>query len=313
MYSRSSIIKGIKNPGLACRELNSLFHRAMRFGSSVEVNEDGIDILSADWDKLIILDACRYDIFEELGVTLPGTLTKVESKASATNAFLRANFSDMKLHDTVYVTANPQLYRIENGIYDIEPINVEFHAQIDIWQDGWDEHHRTVMPGIVTEAARKAAERYPNKRLIVHYLQPHAPYVGPTGVAELPTEYLNFWASFRDGKFEVSLETAIKAYRENLELVLPHVSTLLSEFGGKTVVTADHGELLGERDSPIPVRRFGHLSSRNFPALIEVPWLVNERPPRPEIVAEPPERDHVDEEIDAETVKQRLRDLGYAE
>ena len=225
----------------------------------------------------------------------------------------RVNFSGKELYDTVYVTANPQLYRIENGIYDIDPINVEVHAQIDVWQDQWDDDHRTVMPDVVTEAALDAAERYPDKRLIVHYLQPHAPYVGPTGVNELPTEYLNFWQSFRDGKFDVSLDTAIRAYRENVELVLPHVSTLLSEFQGKTVVSADHGELLGERDSPIPIRRFGHLTDRYLPPLIEVPWLVYERPPRREIVSEVPVQQSDEESYDSEELKQRLRDLGYAE
>jgi hypothetical protein len=75
------------------------------------------------------------------------------------------------------------------------------------------------MVEVVTEAALEAAEWYPNERLIVHYLQPHAPYIGPTGVNEFPTEYLNFWRSFRDGEFDVSLSSGwigshIKAYRK---------------------------------------------------------------------------------------------------
>ena len=202
---------------------------------------------------------------------------------------------------------------IENGIYDVDPINVSFHKQIDVWQDHWHDEHRTVMPEVVTEAAIDAAERYPDKRLIVHYLQPHAPYVGPTGIERLPTEYLNFWEAFRDGKFDVSLETAKQAYRENLELVLPHVSELLSEFEGRTVVTADHGELLGERDSPIPIRRFGHPSHTDLPALVEVPWFVSESGARRDIVAAPPEAGEEDADLDSEVVKNRLRDLGYTE
>jgi hypothetical protein len=150
--------------------------------------------------------------------------------------------------------------------------------------------------------------------LIIHYLQPHAPYIGPTGAEKLPTDYLNFWSSFRDGKFDVDLETAKKAYRENVELVIPHVETLLSELKGKTVVTSDHGELLGERDSPIPIRRFGHPSYTFLPELIDVPWLVRENGSRKEIVAENPEGSNQDEEeVDDETVRQRLEHLGYIE
>lgn len=311
MYSLSQIKTAVSQPRMALAEINRLLEQGPNIRTSPAHNHEGIDILSADWDNLIILDACRFDTFERVASDLPGKLIKVESRASATNQFLRANFSGKELYDTVYVTANPQLYRIENGIYDVEPINVKFHKKRDVWQDNWHEEYRTVMPEVVTKAALEAVEQYPNKRLIVHYMQPHAPYVGETGVEELPTEYLNFWSSFRDGKFDVSLETAKQAYRENLQLVLPDVSKLLSEFKGKTVVTADHGELLGDRDFPIPIRRFGHPSYTNIPSLVEVPWLVNEDNSRPEIIADTPENIQDNKDIDSGTVKQRLKDLGY--
>lgn len=311
MYSLSNIKTAVKQPRKALAEINRLFEQGFDIRASPAHNPKGIDILSADWDNLIILDACRFDTFEEVASGLSGKLTKVESRASATNQFLRANFSGKELYDTIYVTANPQLYRIENGIYDVEPMNVRFHKKRDVWQDNWHEEYRTVMPEVVTEAALEAAEQYPNKRLIVHYLQPHAPYVGETGVKELPTEYLDFWASFKKGKFDLSLETAKQAYRENLQLVISDVSELLSELKGKTVVTADHGELLGERDFPVPIRRFGHPSYTNISSLLEVPWLVHENDPRPNIIAETPENIQDDENIDTGTVEQRLKDLGY--
>lgn len=313
MYSLSSIKTAVNQPRRALAEINRLFEHGFDIRASPAHNPDGIDIMSADWDNLIILDACRFDIFEQVASDLPGKLTKVDSKASATNEFLRANFSGEELYGTVYVTANPQLYRIENGIYDVEPINVKFHDKVEVWQEGWHNEYRTVMPEVVTEAALEAAERYPNKRLIVHYMQPHAPYIGETGVEELPTEYLNFWASFLNGEFDVSLETARRAYRENLQLVLPDVSELLSKCKGKTVVTADHGELLGDRDFPIPIRRFGHPPYTNISPLVEVPWLVHESGSRPDIIAETPEDMRNSESIDSDTVKQRLKSLGYTQ
>jgi len=313
MYSISSVKTAVTRPRAVLEEINRFYKHGFGIRSSPAHNEQGTDIISEDWDKLIILDACRFDTFEELASDLPGELRKVESKASSTNQFLRANFSDKELYDTVYVTANPQLYKNQNGLQDVDPMKVSFHDRIDVWQDNWHDEHHTVMPEVVTEAALEAAEEYPNKRLIIHYLQPHAPYVGRTGIEELPTEYLSFWGSFRDGEFDVPLEKVKQAYRENLELVIPHVSELLSEFEGRTVVTADHGELLGERDFPIPIRRYGHPSYTKVPEVIEVPWLVHENGDRPDIVAEIPEDTEEGVSVDSGVVKERLRDLGYAE
>lgn len=313
MYSFSELGSAIRKPRSAIAEINRILSQGIDFRNAPLSDEERVDIMSEDWDNLILLDACRFDAFQDVASDLPGDLKMVKSKASATDEFLRANFLDRELYDTVYVTANPQLYRIENGIYQVEPINVSFHKQIDVWQDHWHDEHRTVMPDVVTEAAIDAARQYPDKRLIVHYLQPHAPYVGKTGKEELPTEYLDFWASFQNGKFDVSLETAKNAYIENLELVLPYASELLSVLEGKTVITADHGELLGERDSPIPIRRFGHPAHTDLPALVEVPWFVSESGPRREIVTSSPTPEKGDETPDSEVVKDRLRDLGYTE
>jgi hypothetical protein len=312
MYSLASVRAAIEDPRSAVGELNRIYDKGLGFRESRAFNREGIDVLSADWDRLVILDACRFDTFQDMAGDLEGALHQVESKASATAQFLRANFTDRDATDTVYVTANPQLYRIENGIYDVDPINVEFHEQIEVWQDQWDDDHRTVLPDVVTDAALEAAERFPNKRIIVHYLQPHAPYIGMTGKNELPTEYLNFWGAFRDGEFDVNLETVERAYRENLELVMPHVEQLCEEFDGKTVLTADHGELLGDRDQPIPIKRYGHPAFTHLPGLVEVPWFVNVSEPRPDIVAEAPADTTQEGDYDSDVVKERLKDLGYA-
>jgi hypothetical protein len=275
--------------------------------------DSGQDFMAADWDTLIILDACRYDVFTEFADDMPGVLEKAISKGSMTTEFLRKNLSNRDMTDTVYVTGNPQLYRLENGIYDAEAINVDFHAQVDVWRDeGWDNTYHTVRPEVITEAALKAAENYPDKRFIVHYMQPHAPYIGPTG-EDLPTDHLDFWGQFRDGTFTLSLDVARKAYRENLGLVLSDVKSLLSEIEGKTVVTADHGESLGDRDWPIPIRRYGHTFNSQRKELVEVPWLVFTRGDRRDIVAEKSKENPEPDDIDDGVVKKRLEDLGYRE
>lgn len=312
MYSFQSIKNAVEQPRLAIGEINRIIRQGLAFRSVPANPDDGVDIISKDWDRLILLDACRFDLFKELASDIPGKIEKVESKASATTQFLRANFSNRELHDTVYVTANPQLYRIKNGTDGAAPINVQFHDQIQVWKESWHNEHGTVMPEKVTEAALDATKKYPNKRIIIHYLQPHAPYIGPTGINKSPTEYTNLWGAYRKGKMDISLETAKQAYRENLELVLTHVLKLLTKLEAKTVVTADHGELLGERDSPIPIRRFGHPAHTALSGLIDIPWLVHEQGTRPQIIPENPTDNMENESFDSSVIKDRLRDLGYA-
>jgi len=96
---------------------------------------------------------------------LDGTLSSRISKASSTVEWLQANFDGRDLSDTVYVTANPQLER-NRGSWDIT-----LHETINVWLDeGWDDETRTVRAETMTEAALDAVERFPHKRLVVHYM-----------------------------------------------------------------------------------------------------------------------------------------------
>jgi len=54
---------------------------------------------------------------------------------------------------------------------------------------------------------------------------------------------------------------------ENLEFVLGYVDELLEILPGNFLITADHGELLGEYG------KYEHHERYNYKELIEVPWL----------------------------------------
>lgn len=304
-YSVSSLKRAILQPRKLMIEFNRYVENGFKHRTDSCHNEQGFDILEEDWDNLVILDACRFDAFRDLAQQLPGNLEKRESKAGATTEFLRHNFQSQDLRDTIYITANPQFYRNK------EDIDATFFQEYNVWIDNWAENHRTVRPGVVTEKSLSVAEEYPNKRLIIHYLQPHAPYIGPTG-KELPTDYLNFWSSYRAGEFDIDIETAKQAYYENVEVVIPHVERLLNELQGKTVVTADHAELLGERDSPIPIRRYGHARYTYIPELVEVPWLTYQNGTRKNTMVENESVGETDKRVTEDTVRERLKDLGYA-
>ncbi len=281
-----------------------------------QYNRDGVDLFETDWDNLFILDACRYDTFERLH-DLPGELSKRESLASTTPEFLRANLLGRELHDTVYVTAQVQ-------IRNHDDIDSPFHRIVDVWEDGWDADIGTVLPETVAEATIAANERYPDKRLLVHFLQPHYPFIGETGrkhfdysgiglddPAESDEDAEKFWDTVGTRINDVPEEIVWRAYEENLEAVLPHVERLMTELGGKTVVTADHGEMIYERAWPVPVTINGHPGGLYTPELVEVPWHTYTHGERREVTAEPPEQRRSDD-VQDETVEQRLRDLGYA-
>jgi hypothetical protein len=93
----------VEDPDLAVRELYRAYHRRLYTRSR---NADGIDVFEQDWDNLIVLDACRFDVFAAVADSLPGTLERRTSQAATTPEFVRANFGGRDLHDTVYVTQN---------------------------------------------------------------------------------------------------------------------------------------------------------------------------------------------------------------
>ena len=104
-------------------------------------------------------------------------------------------------------------------------------------------------------------------------------------------------------------EVLWQAYEENLDVALPAVERLLTEFDGRVVVTADHGEMIAERASPIPMREYGHPTELLTDELVTVPWLEYHDGDRREIT-QGTSADLSDD--DEDVVEERLADLGYA-
>jgi len=279
-----------------------------------QLSHQGILLLEEQWDNLVILDACRYDLFATQS-QLSGQLTKRISAGSNTPEFLQSNFQNRDFSDTVYVTANPQV-----NVH----LNNEFFEVINVWEDHWDDKLHTIHPKVMAEETIDAYESYPNKRLISHFIQPHYPFIGEIGQNELNPhsgmELSKRLASDEDANrdtksiwdqiYEGSVPTDLvwNAYKENLELTLPHIERLINVFEEYTVVTSDHGNALGERAWPVPVKIYGHPPNIRIPALTDVPWLVTNTENRKKVVAEESSTADVDHE---ETVEQRLADLGY--
>lgn len=292
MISFSRLGRGIKYPGLAASILNKQYHT--RFGR-LEYNPRGINIFDQDWDNLVILDACRYDEFLRCANLSGETEVKV-SRGSASKEFIKGNFGNRDLRDTAYISANTWYGRLE------EQLNADLFLYHLVERDVLNG--LTSSPESVTNEAFDVAEEYQNKRLVIHYMQPHRPYLGPRG-----REIFDPYQPFVDmvSEADVTRKQLRECYRENLQLVLDSVDELLARLTGKTVITSDHGELLGEREYPLPFRHFGHPDGVYIETLTKVPWHVIPAETRRDIQKDQP----VETEHDAAEVEEHLKDLGY--
>lgn len=293
-----------------------LTHVVARYFDAMD--DGGAPVTAEEWDTLVVLDACRSDLFAEVLADhpLPGSLDRRTSVGTGTPDFLAGTFGDGTFHDVVYVTGNPYVST------DLDAD--QFHAVDEVWRDGWDEARQTVRPETMRDRTLAAVDDYPDKRVVSHFLQPHAPFVGEV---RLPGERENF--AIREQALgeadatrkmrtpferleagELTRDEVWAAYRSNLAYAFPAVETLLEELDGLTAVTSDHGNALGERARPFPIRVYGHPLGVRIPALTTVPWFTHQTGERRKVVAEPPETERRD--VD-EATADRLRQLGYAE
>ncbi|MGZ0745986.1 hypothetical protein [Haloparvum sp. AD34] len=294
MYTAKEILKAIKHPVFLLRELNILYHTNFR---TKDYNKEGTNIFNEDWDNLILLDACRFDILKE-EVNFEGDLESRRSRGATSSEFIRGNFSNVNHHDTVYVTGNGWYFKLR------DEINADLHAEFNI------EHHG-IDPSPITEAALEANRDFPNKKLIIHYMHPHYPYTGESaktdlGGYDLQTERLI--GEIQRREISVSDDLLREAYVETVDRVLNEVEILLNEFEGKTVISSDHGELLGDRCYPVPIKDYAHHAGLYVEELVKVPWFVHNTGDRKEIIEETPEEKPEPEESDLD---ERLRLLGY--
>lgn len=238
--------RALRNPRLIQRELHRLFslpfHHA--YGYYVDQNTTSVDVMSRDWDNLFILDACRADYFEAQH-DFDESSERIVAPGKMSWEFMKETFLGEQFHDTIYITSNPFATRL--------PEDTFFKTKYLI--DEWDDEIGTIHPEDVVAAGVAAHEQYPDKRLILHFMQPHRPYLGPT--ADRLRERVNLkgycnegdglqiWSAAKEKK--VTADEVRQAYGESLDIVLNVVEDALDEFDAKTAITADHGEMLDWR------------------------------------------------------------------
>lgn len=266
---------------------------------------DGTEVMDQDWDNLLILDGCRLDLYQEVRTGVDSR----RSLGSTSWGFLKRNFQGKQFHDTNYISANPFSPKLKPDT---------FHMYKSLLETDEDSEIQTTHPKKVTDEAIKSWEKNQDKRLIAHYMQPHCPFIGPEG-RNLPQAGINnrenshqdnktLWTQLQYGINTIDKETVWEAYRENLNLVLDEALRLHNAIDGKTVITADHGNLIGDRIGPVPARGYAHPTGLYVPELLEVPWetLSGERR---EVTEESPQSGN---SVDSTVVENRLEQLGYS-
>jgi hypothetical protein len=236
-----------------------------------KIGEEPEGLKDKQWDNLIILDACRHDFYQEEFGYSDYRITE----GSASKEYIKRNFSDQDFQDTVYITANPHLYEdIFSDLTGRKPEDV-FHTVFNTYEDKWDRQEGTVLPESVVEDAITAEKLFPEKRKIIHFMQPHGPFIGvewDKGKLAKKKRSKNEEIGVFD-KAQIGLvdgEKLVGAYRQNLTLLEAHVKKLNEALDGRTVVTADHGELLGEGGM------YQHFEGCDAVALRKVPWDILE-------------------------------------
>ena len=229
------------------------------------------------------------------------------SPATQTVEWLVKTFNENFFSDIIYISSNPFInskgIKPKQGNYSFNGKD-HFKRVIDVWATSWDPDISTVHPVDVNKAAIVSIDLHPKHRHIIHYMQPHSPYIFYGGLKShlhpvqnlqknlSPSNELSVFSKLAKMLFsqetiwrighnlgrnptwdlgkiwlKYGKEGIKKGYIEDLKLVINHVNKLIELYPKKKIIiTSDHGERLGENGN------YGHGGKRER-SVIEVPWL----------------------------------------
>jgi len=224
---------------------------------------DQDNVMEEDWNIMILVDACRYDIFSKAisNSTLKGELHRVKSLCRNTPEWYERYFSHIQ-PDKILVTSSPMPYKFGKEYRN-------FFRDYPSWKyEDW------LLPKSAFRDFKKAFISYPNKRFIVHIIPPHLPYFGINGI-KFQHNVLKIDKSDGDPSIynavnkygqENGWNDIIKYYEENVNYAIMAIEQSIDIFKGKVCITSDHGELIGENNF------YGHNVDDTLK--IDVPYFV---------------------------------------
>lgn len=275
-----------------------------------------------DWDVLVVMDAARVDMTRRAVrdySRLPEEVQSVWSNASCSIDWIERTFNGYPAEaaKTGYVTANPFANHDEHETRSADLTSGQVgHLEL-LYKTHWQEVRdgiETVPPEAVTDHAIDTWRRRDElgiDRLVVHYMQPHEPFIARpewgSGDSKLLKNLVENGAEAGSSVYprvragDVSLDEFRRVYEQNHHWILEElVERLLPNVDGDMVLTADHGNGLGEWGS------WHHPPGRVAPPVRKVPWIEVECEDRQTIVPDVGE----EEIVDASTTDQ-LAALGY--
>jgi hypothetical protein len=291
----------------------------------------GTNVFTRDWDLLLVLDCCRVDAIRAVAdeydfITDVGSITSVGSATSewvsqtfhskhrdevATTAYLSGNGHSRKVLEEGF---EPE-YNRDAGFAPTAWGTVEA-SELGYLEHVWEyanyfesgEGKAYVDPELMTDRTiefyREHGDEY--DRVISHYIPPHPPYIGHAhrdGRDDLYDYEWSPWDYMRNGG---CFETVWEVYLSEVRSALDAIEVLLSNVDAeKVVITADHGEAMGEHGL------YSHPEGALHPKVKRVPWVettaTDERTRSPNVIAE------VEESTERANLEEHLQALGYAD
>jgi len=188
------------------------------------------------------------------------------------NTFVREGGG--RFRDVVYISGSPAIpnrrFRLGRWEYDAPRI---FYRVVEAWRLGWRRFGQiyTCHPNEVFNLFKFFYTMRPNRRYIVHFVQPHLPSPFEPRLFKYCTPDRfgadsGLWEALKRG--EVNREIVFSAYVRNFMWVMKYVKRIVELCKGKRIiVTADHGECFGEDGI------YDHPEGVEHPILRYVPWL----------------------------------------
>ena len=234
----------------------------------------------ANWKYLVILDACRVDIFREaIGeLGFKGELEPVVTGVDRTAFWYRRYWISDPPLDVRLISANP-------SPWDVGSWWAHKSFKEAIWADvaGAYVKRHPFLPKMLKQNVFAVSQR-PEDRYLIHLMPPHLPFQGPEGKQLLRD--LGLEAIEKAGIYKAVTDYGRAGHWEHLRFCYKEsvIDALRALFdyrrlfrGGKTVISSDHSELIGEPGFG-EEGRYRHSRSMRNPDLFEllsiVPWFV---------------------------------------
>ena len=284
----------------------------------------GADYYSREWDLLVVLDACRWDLFEEVAdeydyIKSSGTFM---SNASHSREWLHKHFMEPKsakhkikawtellpnvddmdvFEDHYTMSGRPEVAETTYITWNVFARMLEgdaFYEYVPVGKAKWDNSETILNPRTITDETVRVMRESEPEYVIAHYMQPHTPFRDSGGSALDGS----VWERIQRG--EKQYDEAWTEYKNNLRWVLDDVELLLENVDqDNIVITADHGDAFNEYGV------MSHKIGAIHPKIRKVPWVLTSGTDTE--TYEPTIERPTDSAVETEEINDQLEALGY--